>query len=127
MCNAIDDSVLIGSGWHYLTCPRYSKKVLGDDGDLWCTKFESKVEMPFLHLTNASVYGYFFHHMLILRFEVEDHTGTTVFVALDSEVQKLVCQAAAKLIGASETVDYPPTKKAPLDEKSIQIEDAETN
>ncbi|KAI3913468.1 hypothetical protein MKW98_003947 [Papaver atlanticum] len=52
--------------WHYLSCHRCSKKVLGDDGELWCTKY-------------------------MLRFEVEDHTGTTVFVVLDSEVQKLVC------------------------------------
>ncbi|KAI3843584.1 hypothetical protein MKX03_022409 [Papaver bracteatum] len=38
----------------------------------------------------------------MLRFKVEDHTGTTVFVALDSEIQKLVRVTAAELIGTSE-------------------------
>ncbi|KAI3890782.1 hypothetical protein MKX03_028764 [Papaver bracteatum] len=38
----------------------------------------------------------------MVRFEVEDHTGSTVFVALDSEVQNLVRQTAAELIGETE-------------------------
>ncbi|KAI3830564.1 hypothetical protein MKX03_029216 [Papaver bracteatum] len=38
----------------------------------------------------------------MVRFEVEDHTGTTLFVALDSEVQKLVRSTATELTGASE-------------------------
>ncbi|KAI3885047.1 hypothetical protein MKW98_002439 [Papaver atlanticum] len=38
----------------------------------------------------------------MLRFEVEDHNGTIVFVALDSEVQKLVRHTASELIGTSE-------------------------
>ncbi|RZC73654.1 hypothetical protein C5167_049133 [Papaver somniferum] len=39
-----------------------------------------------------------------LRFEVEDHAGAPVFVALDSQVQKLVCQKAAELIGAMKLI-----------------------
>ncbi|KAI3942422.1 hypothetical protein MKW98_013074 [Papaver atlanticum] len=61
---------------------------MGDNGDLWCTKCEAKVEMP--------------NTRFMVRFEVEDHTGTTIFVALDSEVQKLVRSTAVELIGASE-------------------------
>ncbi|KAI3856448.1 hypothetical protein MKW98_008900 [Papaver atlanticum] len=78
----------LANGWHYLACHRCSKKVMGDDGDLWCTKCEAKVELPIARF--------------MVRFEVEDHTGTTVFVALDSEVQKLVRATAAELTGASE-------------------------
>ncbi|KAI3856618.1 hypothetical protein MKX03_011759 [Papaver bracteatum] len=47
-----------------------------------------------------NVYGSFLHHMFMVRFEMGDHIGTTVFVSLDSEVQKLVCQTATELIGA---------------------------
>ncbi|XP_026457272.1 uncharacterized protein LOC113357989 isoform X1 [Papaver somniferum] len=72
ICNATATHVLIENGWHYLACHRCSKKVMGDDGDLWCTKCEAKVE---IHIARFMV-----------CFEVEDHTGTTVFVALDSEV-----------------------------------------
>ncbi|XP_026434422.1 replication protein A 70 kDa DNA-binding subunit C-like isoform X1 [Papaver somniferum] len=46
ICNATATHVLIEIGWHYLACHRCSKKVMGDDGDLWCTKCEAKVEMP---------------------------------------------------------------------------------
>ncbi|KAI3877485.1 hypothetical protein MKW92_007598, partial [Papaver armeniacum] len=45
MCNATATNVLIESGWHYLACHRCSKKVIGDDSDLWCTKCEAKVDM----------------------------------------------------------------------------------
>ncbi|XP_026394047.1 probable replication factor A 73 kDa subunit [Papaver somniferum] len=83
ICNATTTHVLIENGWHYLTCHRCSKKVMGDDGDLRCTKCEAKVEMPIARF--------------MVRFEVEDHTGTTVFVALDSEVQKLVRSTATEL------------------------------
>ncbi|XP_026417625.1 replication protein A 70 kDa DNA-binding subunit C-like isoform X2 [Papaver somniferum] len=88
ICNATATHVLIENGWHYLDCHRCSKKVMGDDGDLWCTKCDAKVQMPIARF--------------MVRFEVEDHTGTTVFVALDSEVQKMVRSTAAELIGASE-------------------------
>ncbi|KAI3854876.1 hypothetical protein MKW92_004097 [Papaver armeniacum] len=46
ICSATATHVLIENGCHYLACLRCSKKVMGDDGDLWCTKCESKVEMP---------------------------------------------------------------------------------
>ncbi|RZC44198.1 hypothetical protein C5167_037142 [Papaver somniferum] len=46
ICNATATYVLIGNGWHYLACHRCSKKVVGDGGDLWCTKCEAKVELP---------------------------------------------------------------------------------
>ncbi|KAI3970034.1 hypothetical protein MKW92_007346 [Papaver armeniacum] len=88
ICSATATHVLIENGWHYLACTRCSKKVMGDNGHLWCTKCEFKVELPIARF--------------MVRFEVEDHTGTTVFVALDSEVQKLVLSTAAELIGASE-------------------------
>ncbi|KAI3919920.1 hypothetical protein MKW98_001176, partial [Papaver atlanticum] len=45
MCSATAINVLTESGWHYLACQRCSKKVLGEDGDLWCTKCETKIEM----------------------------------------------------------------------------------
>ncbi|KAI3909560.1 hypothetical protein MKW98_013977, partial [Papaver atlanticum] len=88
MCNATATNVMIESGWHYLACPRCSKKVLSDNGDLWCNKSKAKVDMPIARY--------------MLRFEVEYHTGTTVFVALDSEIQNLVCLTVAELIGTSE-------------------------
>ncbi|KAI3906345.1 hypothetical protein MKW98_013299, partial [Papaver atlanticum] len=46
ICNATATNVLIESRWNYLGCHRCSKKVLGDNGDLWCAKCEVKVEMP---------------------------------------------------------------------------------
>ncbi|RZC54392.1 hypothetical protein C5167_013259 [Papaver somniferum] len=46
ICNVTATNVMIESGWHYLACPRCSKKVLDDNGDLWCTKCEVKVDMP---------------------------------------------------------------------------------
>ncbi|KAI3963221.1 hypothetical protein MKX01_030351 [Papaver californicum] len=58
------------------------------DGDLWCTKCDTKVVMTIARF--------------MIRFEVEDHTGSTVFFALDSEIHKLVKQTSTKLIGTSE-------------------------
>ncbi|KAI3987937.1 hypothetical protein MKX01_021051, partial [Papaver californicum] len=99
MCNTTANNVLIESGWHYLACPRCSKKVLDDDA--LCIFRSLRTFKNFIPLTNTSVYGYFFHNMFMLRFEVEEHIGTTIFVALDSEAQKLVRQTAAELIGYS--------------------------
>ncbi|KAI3969926.1 hypothetical protein MKX01_038394, partial [Papaver californicum] len=84
MCNATATNVLHESGWHYFTCHQCSKKVVGDDCNFWCTKCEAKVDMFMFH------------------FEVDDRTGTTIFIAPDSEVQKLVRQTEAELITASE-------------------------
>ncbi|XP_026408763.1 replication protein A 70 kDa DNA-binding subunit C-like isoform X1 [Papaver somniferum] len=67
ICSATATHPLIENGWHYLALPPCSKKVMGDDGDLWCTKCESRVEMPIARF--------------MVRFEVDHHTGTTVFVA----------------------------------------------
>ncbi|KAI3975925.1 hypothetical protein MKX01_016608 [Papaver californicum] len=39
--------------------------------------------------------------LFMIRFEVEDHTGSTAFAALDSEIQKFVRQTAAELTGAT--------------------------
>ncbi|KAI3859789.1 hypothetical protein MKX03_019353, partial [Papaver bracteatum] len=51
---------------------------------------DSHYPMKFLrHLTNEPGNGSFLHPKIKLRFEVEDHIGTTVFMALDREVQKL--------------------------------------
>ncbi|XP_026412820.1 uncharacterized protein LOC113308570 [Papaver somniferum] len=79
--------VLIENGWHYLACHRCSKKVMGDDGDLWCTKCEAKVEMPLQGSWSALRRRTHWHHSLC---------------SLDSEVHKLVRSTAAELIGASE-------------------------
>ncbi|KAI3955253.1 hypothetical protein MKW98_020886 [Papaver atlanticum] len=54
---------------------------------------KSKLKCP------SQVGGSFLHHRFMVRFEVEDHTGSTVF---DSEVQNFVRQTAAELIGATE-------------------------
>ncbi|KAI3983978.1 hypothetical protein MKX01_035105 [Papaver californicum] len=45
-CTATATYVLMDRGWHYLACPRCNKKVLGEDDELWCTKYKGKVEMP---------------------------------------------------------------------------------
>ncbi|MCL7052289.1 hypothetical protein MKW94_021463 [Papaver nudicaule] len=78
MCNANATNLLLDCGWYYQACPRCSKKVAGDSDDLWCTKCETKVVMPVARF--------------LVRFEVQDHTDTAIFVALDSEVQNLVRQ-----------------------------------
>ncbi|MCL7047489.1 hypothetical protein MKW94_011407, partial [Papaver nudicaule] len=75
MCNATATNLLLDCGWYYQACPRCSKKVAGDSDDLWCTKCETKVVMPVARF--------------LVRFEVQDHTDTAIFVALDSEVQNL--------------------------------------
>ncbi|RZC77284.1 hypothetical protein C5167_001437 [Papaver somniferum] len=82
--------MLIEGGWHYLAFPRCSEKILGENGNLWCTRCEGKVDMPIARFN--------------LRFEVEDHAGATVFVALDSQVRKLVRQKEAGLIGATKLI-----------------------
>ncbi|KAI3905916.1 hypothetical protein MKW98_030491 [Papaver atlanticum] len=69
------------SGWHYLAYPRCTKKFAGDDAS------EAKVDMPIARF--------------VLRFEMEDNTGSTVFVTMDREVQKLVRHTASALIGGS--------------------------
>ncbi|KAI3905091.1 hypothetical protein MKX01_017337 [Papaver californicum] len=46
ICNATPLDVLFETGWHYPSCLRCSKSIIGDDGDIWCTKCESKVLMP---------------------------------------------------------------------------------
>ncbi|KAI3974262.1 hypothetical protein MKX01_030931 [Papaver californicum] len=46
ICNATPLNVNFEAGWHYIACPRCSKRILDDDGDLWCTGCESKVPMP---------------------------------------------------------------------------------
>ncbi|RZC88148.1 hypothetical protein C5167_015946 [Papaver somniferum] len=38
--------VLIESLSSYLACPRFSKKVLDDNGGFWCSKCKTKVHMP---------------------------------------------------------------------------------
>ncbi|KAI3905051.1 hypothetical protein MKX01_017297 [Papaver californicum] len=45
-CTVVATDVLMDRGWHYLAYPRCSKKVLGEDDELLCTKYEGKVEMP---------------------------------------------------------------------------------
>ncbi|KAI3991382.1 hypothetical protein MKX01_034701 [Papaver californicum] len=80
-CTAVATDVLMDRGWHYLAFPRCSKKFFGEDDELWGTKCEGKV---------------------MVRFEVEDPSGSAVFEALDSEVQKLVRHTAAELTGTSE-------------------------
>ncbi|KAI3903522.1 hypothetical protein MKW98_032176 [Papaver atlanticum] len=86
MPNSTSTNVLIESCWQYLSYLRRNKNVCGEDADLWCSKYEAKVDMPI-----ASIMGF------TLRFEMEDHDGTTIFVSLDSEVQKLVCQIIVEL------------------------------
>ncbi|MCL7031292.1 hypothetical protein MKW94_012464 [Papaver nudicaule] len=70
--NASATNLLLDSGWHYLACPRCSKKDFSEDCDLWFNKCETKVDMPVARF--------------MVRFEVEDNTRTAVFIALDSEV-----------------------------------------
>ncbi|RZC60742.1 hypothetical protein C5167_022505 [Papaver somniferum] len=95
MCNATATNVLSVSEWHFLACPRCNKKGLGEQGDLWCTKCETKVDPS---LGNHP-------KLFMLRFEVKDHTGTTIFVAPDNEIQKLVHQTEDEFITASENKD----------------------
>ncbi|KAI3943863.1 hypothetical protein MKX01_008952 [Papaver californicum] len=72
----------------YLAFPRYSKKVVGGDGDIWCSKCKIKVETPISRF--------------LIHYEVEDNTGSAVFVSLDSQVQKLVRHTASQLMNGSE-------------------------
>ncbi|KAI3859336.1 hypothetical protein MKW98_007717 [Papaver atlanticum] len=74
MYNATATKVLIENGWNYLACSCCSKKVVGDDEGLWRSKFKTKIEMLISRF------------LLLLCFEVEDKTGSTIFIALDSEV-----------------------------------------
>lgn len=78
ICNAAAIKVLLENDWNYLTCTRCSRKFVGDDGDPWCAKCEAKVETPISRF--------------LLLFEVEDNTGSAIFLALDSEVQKLITE-----------------------------------
>ncbi|KAI3967903.1 hypothetical protein MKX01_027086, partial [Papaver californicum] len=59
-------------------------KLVGEDGDQWCTKCEPKIDEP--------------TPRFMLRFEVQDPTSSTFFVALDSEVQKIVQTAKSDII-----------------------------
>ncbi|MCL7047026.1 hypothetical protein MKW94_007622 [Papaver nudicaule] len=61
--------MLIKNGWLYLPCHRCSKKTAGEDSDLWCTKCETKVDMPIARF--------------LVQIEVKDDTGSAVFVAVD--------------------------------------------
>ncbi|MCL7049543.1 hypothetical protein MKW94_030510, partial [Papaver nudicaule] len=84
MCNATATNLLLDCGWYYQACPRCSKKVAGDSDDLWCTKCETK--------SHNNHVCYLIRCRFLVRFEVQDHTDTAIFVALDSEVQNLVRQ-----------------------------------
>ncbi|MCL7038126.1 hypothetical protein MKW94_023399, partial [Papaver nudicaule] len=46
MCTATATNVFIKCGWHYLACPRCTKKAAVENSDPWCTKCECKVDMP---------------------------------------------------------------------------------
>ncbi|KAI3858273.1 hypothetical protein MKW98_021693, partial [Papaver atlanticum] len=91
MCNVAATEVLLENGWNYLACTWCSKKVVGYDGDQWCSKCETKVETPI--------------SWFLLRFEIEDNTGSAVFLALGSEVQKLAIAKKAMISGFSQILN----------------------
>ncbi|MCL7051854.1 hypothetical protein MKW94_002525, partial [Papaver nudicaule] len=68
-------------GWYYLGCQNCTTKLVGGTGDLWCPSCKAQVNDP--------VPRY------LLRLEVEDPTGTAIFVAMDHEIDGLATVKAA--------------------------------
>ncbi|MCL7038837.1 hypothetical protein MKW94_018603, partial [Papaver nudicaule] len=75
-------------GWYYLGCQNCTTKLVGGTGDLWCPSCKAQVNDP--------VPRY------LLRLEVEDPTGTAIFVAMDHEVQKVVQAPALDVVRKGE-------------------------
>ncbi|KAI3986631.1 hypothetical protein MKX01_014169 [Papaver californicum] len=73
--------VLTTNGCYYLWCNKCTAKVVGDYG---CTRCEHKVEEPIPRY--------------LLRFEVTDDTGSALFTALDSKVQRIVHASASDMV-----------------------------
>ncbi|MCL7046927.1 hypothetical protein MKW94_019455 [Papaver nudicaule] len=46
MCRATANRMLIEDGWYYWGCSSCKTKVVGEEGDRWCTKCEAKMEEP---------------------------------------------------------------------------------
>ncbi|RZC77032.1 hypothetical protein C5167_001167 [Papaver somniferum] len=79
---------LTAKGWYYLGCNKCTAKVVGEEGDYGCTGCENKVEEP--------------TPRYLLHFEVTDDTGSTLFAALDSEVQRMVHASASDMVRLGE-------------------------
>ncbi|KAI3923533.1 hypothetical protein MKW92_010837, partial [Papaver armeniacum] len=75
-------------GWYYLGCHNCTTKLVGDTGDHWCPSCKVQINKP--------VPRY------LLRLEVEDSSGTAFFVAMDSEVQKIVQLPALDAVAKGE-------------------------
>ncbi|KAI3948078.1 hypothetical protein MKX01_014677, partial [Papaver californicum] len=88
VCTAFVTDVLIHRGWHYLSCPWCSKQVSVKAVKIRCSQCDIEVDSSIARF--------------MVRFQVEDLIGCTVFIALDSEVKRLVCQSATELLRTPE-------------------------
>ncbi|KAI3950066.1 hypothetical protein MKW98_008511 [Papaver atlanticum] len=84
LCRVTANRLLTDGDWYYPGCSNCTTKLVGEEGDWWCTKCEAKIDEPIPRF--------------MLRFEVQDRTNSTIFVALDSEVQKIVKTPASEVL-----------------------------
>ncbi|KAI3888562.1 hypothetical protein MKX03_001325 [Papaver bracteatum] len=87
MCRAKALGISTEKGWYYLGWHNCTAKLVGNTGDHWCD-LKVKIEEP--------VPRY------LRRFAVEDSTGSAFFVAMDTEVQKLVQLPALDVVAKGE-------------------------
>ncbi|XP_026439563.1 replication protein A 70 kDa DNA-binding subunit A-like isoform X1 [Papaver somniferum] len=88
VCRAKDFGISTEKGWYYLGCNNCTTKLVGNTRDHWCPSCKVQVYEP--------VPRY------LLRLEVEDSSGTAFFVAMDSEVQKIVQLPALDAVAKGE-------------------------
>ncbi|KAI3887735.1 hypothetical protein MKX03_018582, partial [Papaver bracteatum] len=98
VCRAKAIGISKEKGWYYLGCHNCTTKLVGNTGDHWRPSCKVQIDEP--------VPRY------LLRLEVEDSSGTAFFVAMDSEVQKIVQLPALDVVAKGEAEGFGTVKGA---------------
>ncbi|KAI3947369.1 hypothetical protein MKW92_015458, partial [Papaver armeniacum] len=92
ICSATAIGISTEKGWYYLGCHNCTSKSVGNIGDHWCPRCKVQIDEPVPR-----------YHQ---RLEVQDPTGTAFFVAMDTEVQKMVQVPASDAVAKGEVEGF---------------------